>query len=642
VNRAGWADFTWEGKDIEALPNESARPGWDYRYPRLELSEFGDWNSVREWARPMYVVSAVNDERLAGQIASLKAIPEGAERIVAALRFVQDDIRYTGLEIGAGAWRPTPPGEVLARRFGDCKDKVLLLVTLLRGLGIEAHPALVNTASGRGLEYRLPGPGTFDHVIAKMRWQGRDYWLDATASGQGGGLDSLVQADFGRALVLDGTTNPLETMPARDGAKPANYVLETFDLSKGHDQPARLTVRTTLRDEEADNMRVKMRSTTATQLGKGYLDYYRKRYSGIRVAAPINFTDDRAGNVFTINEAYDIDAPFEKEDDGERKFYLEAYLITEQSQPPEQAARASPLALRFPMHVRQEIVAHLPAGWNIADDNVAVSDPSFEYQSTVRFEGNKLELSYDLRNRRDHVPVAQLGEFLTKLDKTHDDAFYTFTDSEAALAAADRTKGPNVRLIVALILGLGVGVALSRMLARLRWRLPQAEDNAPRGLGGWMCLPVIGMFGSPIVLLFTIVTWVRDFGGAAQFDSLRVSVQWVMLLEFLIMCALVTLLIFGIRDMLRRQQIFPYTFILIQLLGFVMGAADNIGLWQLESAEAAPELGKFIFRGFFDALWIAYMLTSQRVRATFVNSPRGVEAPDSRTLAPGPSVVPAG
>ena len=99
-----------------------------------------------------------------------------------ALRFVQDDVRYTGLEIGAGAYRPSQPGVVLARRFGDCKDKVFLLVTLLRAMGVEAYPALVHSRMGIGVAERAPSPGAFDHVIAKVRFKDRDYWLDATIS----------------------------------------------------------------------------------------------------------------------------------------------------------------------------------------------------------------------------------------------------------------------------------------------------------------------------------------------------------------------------------------------------------------------------------------------------------------------------
>ena len=53
-----WRETTWEARDIAALENESARPGWDFRYPRIEFSEFASWAAVRDWALPMYQVDA--------------------------------------------------------------------------------------------------------------------------------------------------------------------------------------------------------------------------------------------------------------------------------------------------------------------------------------------------------------------------------------------------------------------------------------------------------------------------------------------------------------------------------------------------------------------------------------------------------
>ena len=44
----------------------------------------------------------------------------------------------------------------MERRFGDCKDKTLLLLSLLDALGIEAYPALVNTDVQRGIRQQAP------------------------------------------------------------------------------------------------------------------------------------------------------------------------------------------------------------------------------------------------------------------------------------------------------------------------------------------------------------------------------------------------------------------------------------------------------------------------------------------------------
>jgi transglutaminase-like putative cysteine protease len=477
-----WTETVWDARDVVALPDESGRPAWHSLYPRIELSEFADWNAVRAWALPMYEVAPRKDPAMDALLAELRAETDAKRRVLKALRFVQDDVRYTGLEIGAGAWRPTQPGVVLARRYGDCKDKVLLLTTLLRALDVEVWPALVNSASGRGLKDRLPGPGAFDHVIAKVRLNGTDYWLDATASGQGGVLDTLVQADYGPALLLSPGASGLEQIPERDGKRASSRVKEIYDFRKGTHKLARFTVRSSYHDEDADRMRVQMRSKTATELGKEYFEYYRKSHENIRVVTPLRYADDRERNRFTIEESYEIDKPFVK--DGEesgRKFHLEAYLITDQTGKPDETVRTSPLARRFPLHVRHEIVAYLSGAWEIENERKTVTDPAFEYRSSTRFADGKLELDYELRNTRDHVPVAGLNQFLKKLDQARDGAYFTLTDGEepeAPPVLPPPRGAPSIEMFVALLVGIGFGAGAIYLLGRLRSRLPSWRRGA--------------------------------------------------------------------------------------------------------------------------------------------------------------------
>lgn len=102
----------------------------------------------------------------------MRASADPGQRMLAALRFVQGQIRYLGVEIGAGSHAPSAPAVVLQRRFGDCKDKSLLAVTMLRSLGIDAEPALVNTNARRGIAGWLATPSAFDHVIARAHVKG--------------------------------------------------------------------------------------------------------------------------------------------------------------------------------------------------------------------------------------------------------------------------------------------------------------------------------------------------------------------------------------------------------------------------------------------------------------------------------------
>jgi transglutaminase-like putative cysteine protease len=85
-------------------------------------------------------------------IASTFKAADDEEYILEAIRFVQDEVRYLGVETGINTHKPYPPSQILAQRFGDCKDKSLLLTTLLQARNIEAYPVLVNTSLKQSLD----------------------------------------------------------------------------------------------------------------------------------------------------------------------------------------------------------------------------------------------------------------------------------------------------------------------------------------------------------------------------------------------------------------------------------------------------------------------------------------------------------
>jgi hypothetical protein len=628
-----WVETAWNANDIAALKDESERPSWFYFFPRIEISEFADWDAVREWAIPLYAVKQAPDGEMKALLAGLRAEKSTSARVLKALRFVQDDIRYIGLEMGASAYRPAQPDVVLARRYGDCKDKVLLLVTLLRELGVDAVPALVNSGSGRGVAERLPSPGAFDHVVAKVRLDDRDYWLDATTSGQGGTLDTLVQANFGAALLVGPGSAGLTRIPARTVDFPIDHVVETFDLRNGVNKTAPLKVLTQYRSHQADEMRVRLRTSTATEIGKGYLDYYRKTFSDIRATRPLVIRDDRVANLVEIEENYEIDTPFQKDTEGARKLSFEAYLVTERARNPADMVRSTPLARVLPLHVRHEVVAYLPPDWQMEPAKTDIADPAFEYHSKAQFAGGKLQLAYELRNTADHVEVSKLKEFLAHLDRVRDDSFYTITagDDAPAATAADEpaTKRVSLELILTLMLGLGLGACAVLVVARIPWRLADAEQGAPVGLTGWLVLPVFGVLITPLYMLYNVWTWFAHIGDAAVFQRLDQTLQILLLLEFLLFGIVLVFCVHTALLMFRRDRRFPFAFVALQAIGILLVVLDLGAIW-VQGADAASErfsaVKTVVTRSIVAAIWIGYMFASQRVRATFVE-PRPVPPP---------------
>jgi transglutaminase-like putative cysteine protease len=647
VTTNGWTEHRWERRDLPAIRAESQRPDWHLRYPRIEFSEFADWGALRDWALPKYALDRKPSAALAELIAEVRAQPAVPARIMKAVGFVQEEVRYTGIEIGERAYQPAPPSDVLARRYGDCKDKTLLLVELLRASGIDAAPALVSTDIHRAVTDRLPAPGVFDHVIARVRDGEATYWIDATATGQSASLETLVQADFGMALVLAPDSNELEPMPKPNVSRPEYDVLEVFDLGKGVEQPGVLQVVTRYRGANADSMRRRMRSKTIPELTEEYLDYYHGRYPSVRSDKPIELEDDRVANEFVVRERYWIDEPFELlEKSRKREFNVEAYAIEDYVKKPDHPRRTSPLALEFPLNVRHRIDIKLPEEWPIDASTDKITGPGFRYVSSVDYKARTLKLDYKFQTTADHVPVAQLAQYLTKIEQVSDDLYYSiWQNADGAEAEATSISTP---VLITLLLSLGLAAAAGIWL----WRMdvpepPPPATAAPVGLTGWMILPLIGTYLSVPVLLWALRECFVYFD-AAVFDQVGVQLGDAQLAvvakaaTLLMLGAIVVLVVAaGVLIVLvhRRRRSFPRAYILFT---WVVFAWALIALWLLgvatgfddkEFIKEAIGSGRVLISAI---IWTAYMLTSQRVRATF-RAPYDANKQPQATFATAPA-----
>ncbi|MBK7711537.1 MAG: transglutaminase domain-containing protein [Bacteroidales bacterium] len=66
------------------------------------------------------------------------------EKTKLLLDFVRNNIRYVAADIDRGGFTPHPLQEIINSRYGDCKDQVMLFISLLKCAGMEAFPVLVN------------------------------------------------------------------------------------------------------------------------------------------------------------------------------------------------------------------------------------------------------------------------------------------------------------------------------------------------------------------------------------------------------------------------------------------------------------------------------------------------------------------
>lgn len=110
--------------------------------------------------------------------------------------WVSANIRYVGIDVGSSGFEPHSADEILGNQYGDCKDHVVILESLLLAVGIESTPALINMSD----TFRLPKlAGTqFDHVITYV--PSMDLYLDSTAQFAEFGV--LPQSEQGKPTLL--------------------------------------------------------------------------------------------------------------------------------------------------------------------------------------------------------------------------------------------------------------------------------------------------------------------------------------------------------------------------------------------------------------------------------------------------------
>ncbi|MGE5324691.1 MAG: DUF3857 domain-containing protein, partial [Actinomycetota bacterium] len=166
-----------EGQDHqlqEQLATGTAPP------PSIELSTFQDWEHVGSWYYGLQRTRVAITPAIKARALELTAgLTDEQAKIKALYQFVSLDFRYIGLDFGIGRYQPHPAQEVLANKYGDCKDKHTLLAALLAAVGIQAYPALINTR--RKVDPLVPSPAQFDHVITAVPMGKETLFLDTTA-----------------------------------------------------------------------------------------------------------------------------------------------------------------------------------------------------------------------------------------------------------------------------------------------------------------------------------------------------------------------------------------------------------------------------------------------------------------------------
>ncbi len=210
--------YTWELRNLPPIDPEPASPEVTNIAPRLAVNysppdanaksadarSFSKWTDVSRWYTELSDAQAAPDAAITAKARELTASARTEfERVAAIGRYVQN-LQYISIQIGIGRFRPHTAAEVFARSYGDCKDKAILMRSMLKAINLESYPVLIFAGDPTYVREEWASPTQFNHCIIAVK-----------VSEETKAATVMQHATLGRLLIFDATDDntPVGDLP---------------------------------------------------------------------------------------------------------------------------------------------------------------------------------------------------------------------------------------------------------------------------------------------------------------------------------------------------------------------------------------------------------------------------------------------
>ncbi|MCP4160588.1 MAG: DUF3857 domain-containing protein [Deltaproteobacteria bacterium] len=461
------SEYIWNTSSKNSFQWENSTPGWYNPLDRVEISEFSSWLELKKWAVKLFIQEY--DETVIQNIYSSIITEDDSkeDKLFTLINWVQEEIRYLGLESGVDSHKPSSPDITIKRRFGDCKDKSYLSLVLLKLAEIKAWPVLVNTGNGKTLNERLPMTGLFNHVIIAVEINNQLLWIDPTDTYQEGGVANFYQPNYHNGLVLDDSDRIFISMDKGSTAVSGYRYECNFDLSR--DIPT-FDIKTIAKFDYADYQRYFYDSENMETIEDGYINYYTGMYPGIEKNNDVEFVDNKQDNTFTIIESYFIPDLWEiNEETGKKSVDLYPKDIGNYIYKPKDQRREMPIELDYPVKITQKITAMFDDRQGaFSKDNFNITSDYIEFDFKSSFKDHTLTNIYYYRTLKDSVPVEDAKEYLADIDSILDKINYSYYKQFDSIKLKDEDDGipDEVSNLISLIIFISVILVVARVFNR--------------------------------------------------------------------------------------------------------------------------------------------------------------------------------
>lgn len=192
--------YQWEMKNRVACKIDDDGYEARSRVPKIELvpvhfeydglkGQLNSWENLGKWMYSLY-----NDPKAFSplRVGDLKALvsrcASDKEKIKVLYEYMQSNMRYVSIQLGIGGFKPFPVSFVDDKKYGDCKALTNYMRYMLKTVGINSYPALINAGYNKmPVDPSFPAD-VFNHVILCVPTGKDSVWLECTSNSLATGM----------------------------------------------------------------------------------------------------------------------------------------------------------------------------------------------------------------------------------------------------------------------------------------------------------------------------------------------------------------------------------------------------------------------------------------------------------------------
>ena len=425
--------WRWQIKDMPALDlrDVKSHPAGAALAARMSV-QWGDaavdgkdnqWRALGQWTAQLEEHRPDPSPEITAQTQSLIAgAPDFYTKLSRITEYIQKNIRYFIVERGIGGLQANHASDIFRNRYGDCKDKTTLLISMLQVAGI--HAVYVPVDSRRGVVDPEAPSLVGNHMITA---------IELPADVRDSRLKAVVKAKDGKRYLIFDPTNertPVGNLPSEEqgsfgtlAAGPASQIIAFPVLdpdANGTEQKGSFTlsadgvltgsVDTSHTGPEGANFRRFLKKTDEKERREAWESYIAETLPGVTLDA-FQFTQPSALDK-PLEFHYKVTARQYSHQAGSlllvRPRVIGSLALSFDDKP-----RIYPIDLDATGRWRDSFDIAIPPGYVVDEtpDPVAINLDFASYHSSVSAKGNLLHYEREYVVRQVEIPPAKAAEF---------------------------------------------------------------------------------------------------------------------------------------------------------------------------------------------------------------------------------------